>query len=249
MPRAGPVLGSLRLGAMSFGPLARSVVVAAAVSGGLAVAAQVGAPPPSQHRLSGRLILLEKGRPAGERGLDRSRAAVWFEPARRSAAPAAVAAEMTTLKKQFTPQLVVVPVGSRVTFPNRDPILHNVFSVSGKNSFDLGLVGAGQGKSATLREAGLVRVFCNVHHGMFAHVLVVQTPHYAIADARGGFALAGLPPGPGTLHFWHERADPESRRIVVPVPGELELELPLVLPKVPPHKNKLGKAYGRSAYE
>jgi plastocyanin len=249
MARARPVLGSPRLGAMSFGLLARSVVAAAVVSGGVADAAQMGAPPPPQHRLSGRLVLVEKGRPAVERGLDRSRAAVWFEPARRTAAPAAVDAEMATLKKQFTPQLVVVPVGSRVGFPNRDPILHNVFSVSGKNSFDLGLVGAGQGKSFTFREPGLVRVFCNVHHGMFAHVLVVGTPHFAVADARGGFALAGLPPGPGTLHFWHERGEPASRKIVVPHPGELELELSLVLPRVPPHKNKFGKAYGRGAYD
>jgi plastocyanin len=234
---------------MNLGLPARIAVVAAVVSGGLAVAAPTGSSAPPRHELSGRLILLEKGRPAAERGLDRGRAAVWFEPARAAAAAPAIAAEMRTLKKQFTPQLLVVPVGSRVTFPNRDPILHNVFSVSGKNSFDLGLVGAGEGKSATFREAGLVRVFCNVHHGMFAHVLVVATPHYGVADARGGFALAGLPAGPGTLHFWHERAEPASRRIVVPFPGELELELPLVLPRVPPHRNKLGKAYKRSAYE
>lgn len=199
--------------------------------------------------LTGRLVLLEKGRPAPERGLDRTHAAVWFVPAKAGAAPAALDVEMATQKKQFTPQLVVVPVGSTVRFPNQDPILHNVFSVSGKNSFDLGLVGSGKGKSATFREAGLVRVFCNVHHGMFAHVLVVATPHFAQPDRQGAFALRGLPPGPGTLHFWHERAEVASRRVVAPFPGDLELELELSLPRVPPHKNKFGKSYARGAYD
>jgi hypothetical protein len=84
---------------------------------------------------------------------------------------------------------------------------------------------------------------------MFAHVLVVSTPHFAQPDAQGRFRLAGLPPGPGTLHFWHERAEPGSRRVVVPAGGELEVEIELTLPRVPPHKNKLGKPYARGAYE
>jgi plastocyanin len=226
-----------------FRPARIACLASLLLAGAAAAQARPGAP------LDGRLVLLEKGRPAAERGLDRTHAAIWFEPARAGVAPAAVTVEMATQRKQFTPQLLVVPVGSTVRFPNQDPILHNVFSVSGKNSFDLGLVGAGSGKSATFREAGLARVFCNVHHGMFAHVLVVATSHYAQPDGRGAFTLAGVPAGPGTLYFWHERAEVAARKLVAPFPGELELELELTLPRVPPHKNKLGKSYKRGAYE
>lgn len=223
--------------------------VSTALLASLALAGAAAAQGRATARLDGRLVLLESGRPVGERAADRTHAAVWFEPARAAGAPAAVAAEMATEKKQFRPQLVVVPVGSSVNFTNFDPILHNAFSVSGKNAFDLGLVGAGKGKAVTFREAGLVRVFCNVHHGMFAHVLVVATPHYAQPDRQGRFRLDGLPPGPGTLHFWHERAEPGSRAVVVPAGGELEVEVELTLPRVPPHKNKFGKPYARGAYE
>jgi plastocyanin len=238
--------------AASIGLLA---TVLSCVAGGPAAAAEPArAPARPEGRLEGRLVLLERGRPSRDKSVDLRQGAVWFEPDRKPAAAAApVATEMRTVRKQFEPQLLVVPVGSTVRFPNQDPILHNVFSVSAGNKFDLGLVGAGTGKSAKLTAPGIVQVFCNVHHGMFAHVVVVATPHFARTGADGGFALEGLPAGPGTLHFWHERGAPASRRVTVSGAGgkaePLALELAVTLPRVPPHKNKLGKTYDRSAYE
>jgi plastocyanin len=208
------------------------------------------APPPAPtHRLEGRLELTQGGRPSADRTLDRTRAAVWYEPAAGGKTLAPRNAVMTTVRKAFQPGVTVVPVGSSIRFPNQDPILHNVFSVSGRNSFDLGLVGSGQGKSATFPEAGIVRVFCNVHHSMFAHVVVVSTPFFTTPDAEGRFELEGLPAGAGTLRFWHERAEPGSQTLIVPRTGALTLQLPITQPKVPAHKNKLGRSYTRGAYE
>ena len=174
---------------------------------------------------------------------------VWFEPQRAEAPPAPVAATMATVRKQFDPQVLVVPVGSSVRFTNFDPILHNAFSVSGRNAFDLGLVGKGAGRSATFREAGLVRVFCNVHRAMFGHVLVVPTAFYARTDASGGFTLTGLPGGRGRLHFWHERGEPGERELAVPAAGELRLAIAITQPRVPPHRNKFGRSYTGGSYE
>jgi plastocyanin len=200
-------------------------------------------------RLDGRLALLERGKPSRDRSVDLGRAVVWFEPDRKPRSAVPVVAEMLTVRKQFSPQLLVVPVGSTVRFPNQDPILHNAFSVSAGNRFDLGLVGAGTGKTATFKAAGIVQVFCNVHHGMFAHVVVVATPHYARPDAAGAFALEGLPAGAGTLHYWHERGAPASRRVTLPHREPVALELAASLPRVPPHRNKAGKSYAAGAYE
>lgn len=47
-------------------------------------------------------------------------------------------AELHQQGRRFSPDLVVVPVGSSVSFPNLDPIFHNVFSLSKAKSFDLG---------------------------------------------------------------------------------------------------------------
>ncbi len=204
---------------------------------------------PTLHRLAGRLELTQGGRPASDRTLDRTRAAVWFEPSAAARPPVAAQKSMITVRKQFDPQVLVVPVGSTVRFPNQDPILHNVFSVSGKNSFDLGLVGAGQGKSATFRESGVVRVFCNVHHAMYSHVVVVATPYFAVPDSGGRFVLEGVPAGRGKLRYWHERGEIGEYPVNVPHGGELAVSVAITQPRVPPHKNKLGKSYTRGAYE
>ena len=52
--------------------------------------------------------------------------------------------------KMFEPRLLVVPAGSVVEFPNHDPWLHNVFSVSRSRRFDLGLYEGGVQKAVTL---------------------------------------------------------------------------------------------------
>ena len=38
---------------------------------------------------------------------------------------------ISTEDKEFRPRVLAIPRGSKVRFPNSDPILHNVFSVSG----------------------------------------------------------------------------------------------------------------------
>jgi plastocyanin len=228
--------------------LVAACAAALAASGGGAQT-YAAKPAPPTYRLEGRIALVEKGRPAADRTLDRTHAAIWYEPAAVAKPGAPIAAVMTTERKQFSPQVVVVPVGSSVRFPNQDPILHNVFSVSGRNTFDLGLVGKGPGKSATFREAGIVRVFCNVHHAMFAHVVVVATPHFAVPDADGRFVLDGLPAGAGRVKFWHERGEVAERLVTLPAAAPLALDVEITQPRVPPHKNKVGRAYTRGAYE
>lgn len=214
-----------------------------ATAAALLLALGTAAVPAGAAELRGTVSVVDdKGRPvrgaAGE-------AVVWFVPDRAVRPAPPVEREMITRRKQFVPRVLVVPAGSSVRFPNRDPILHNVFSVSGGNTFDLGLVPRGEGGSVRFRQAGVVRVFCNVHHRMVGYVVVLDTPFHAAPDAAGRFRLAGLPAGPGQLVVWHERAEPLARRID-PAAGPLALTLELTRPLVPPHMNKLGRPYERS---
>src|SRR6185369_14298657 len=48
------------------------------------------------------------------------------------------------LDRRFMPDLVVVPVGSTVSFPNMDPIFHNIYSLSKPKTFDLGSYDKGE---------------------------------------------------------------------------------------------------------
>jgi hypothetical protein len=140
----------------------------------------------------------------------------------------------------------VVPRGSLVRFPNQDPILHNVFSVSAPNAFDLGLYRKGPGKERRFDEPGLVRIYCNVHHEMVAYILVLATPHHVSPDANGEFVLSGLPRGRGKLTVWHEQAEPWTVDLEVPQKSPVLSRVEIVRPLIPAHLNKLGQSYFRS---
>ncbi len=197
------------------------------------------------HEVRGTVQLLAKGGKAIDRAADVRQAVVAFRPQAPARGAVAASFTMTTQQKEFSPRVLVVPVGSSVAFPNQDPILHNVFSVSGENRFDLGLYRQGAGKSWTFRRPGLVRVFCNVHHSMVAYVHVLDTPYFAQPDSSGAFTIAGAPAGPGTLEVWHEQAEPLQQALSVPVGEEVVARLEVIKPRLPAHLNKVGRPYAR----
>ena len=199
--------------------------------------------PGMAEELRGRLQLVGKGGKGPARGTDVRQALVWYEPASGGASKPPATFTMTTRDKQFVPRTLTIPVGSRVRFPNEDVILHNVFSVSGGNSFDLGLYRRGAGKEQKFDKPGLVRVFCNVHHSMVGYILVLESPYMATPDAEGRFVLTGLPKGPGKLTVWHEQAEPATVDVQVPRAEPLAARLEIVRPRIPPHLNKSGKSY------
>jgi plastocyanin len=209
----------------------------------LALILMLLAVPAAAEELRGRLQLVAKGGKGPARGSDVRQALVWYEPASGAPSQPSKTFVMTTKDKQFVPRVLRIPRGSRVRFANEDVILHNVFSVSGGNSFDLGLYRRGPGKEQKFDEPGLVRVFCNVHHSMVGYILVLDSPYVATPDAEGNFVLTGLPRGLGRLTIWHEQAEPASVDVQVPRAEPLAPRLEIVRPRIPPHLNKTGKSY------
>ena len=215
----------------------------------LALALAFLAVPVHADEIRGRVQLLAKGGKGPARGSDVRQAVVYFEPASlQPPRPPEAPFEMVTLRKELVPRVLVVARGSRVRFPNQDPILHNVFSVSSPNQFDLGLYRQGPGKEKRFQDSGLVRVYCNVHHDMVAYILVLDTPYYASPDAAGEFALTGLPRGRGKLTVWHEQADPWTMNVDLPRQGTEPVTalVEVVRPLIPVHLNKTGQSYFRS---
>jgi plastocyanin len=207
--------------------------------GGLAVASLAWVAQPAS--VSGRVTILDKESRAAE---DVGQAVVWLSgPAARPRSP--IQTEIGTSNKEFSPHVLVVPVGSTVAFPNHDPFNHNVFSLSEENPFDLGLYGRGEVRSFRFERAGLVRVYCNVHAQMSALVLVRDTPWYAQPASDGSFSLGAVPPGNYTLHAWHERAPEIARPLEVPAHGveRLVVELDARGFRFESHLNKHGQPY------
>ncbi len=115
----------------------------------------------------------------------------------------------------FTPDLVVVPAGSTVSFPNLDPIFHNVFSLSKAKSFDLGNYPKDHTRTVTFSKPGIVIVGCHLHANMSAVIVVTPNRWSTTADAQGHFTLPAVPPGTYTIVAWHKSAGFFRKKIEV----------------------------------
>lgn len=186
---------------------------------------------------------------------DTSAAVVWLTPVGTDAAPiqqnASEIPKLTQHHKSFQPSLVVVPVGGKVEFPNRDPFFHNVFSLFEGKRFDLGLYEGGTTRFVQFDKPGISFIFCNIHAQMSAVIIALGTPYYGVSDAHGDLSIAGVPPGRYNLQIFHTSVAPEalralSREITI-APGDTSIgaftlaESDLELA----HKNKYGRDYDR----
>jgi plastocyanin len=173
---------------------------------------------------------------------------VWLDAvgAKPAAKKPAAAVTMTTRNKTVLPHVVAVPAGSTISFPNEDPISHNLFSLSPGNTFDLGLYRKGTGKTQKFDAPGAVNVYCNVHPNMSAVVHVMATPWYGFADANGNFTF-DVPPGRYRLSAWNELGGTASSDIEVGADGKVKGATQLTIDsrnfRAVQHKNKFGQTY------
>jgi plastocyanin len=113
--------------------------------------------------------------------------------------------EIVQKGRQFIPEVTVIPVGSTVSFPNRDTVQHHVYSFSKALKFDIPLYIGESPKSVRFDTPGVVTLGCNIHDWMAAYVLVLNTTKFARSDAAGSAVLNGAPAGPANVHIWHPR--------------------------------------------
>lgn len=151
---------------------------------------------------------------------ERSRVILYLEgpqsvgPAAAGAAHPA-ASQLQQIDRRFLPDLVVIPVGTTVSFPNMDPIFHNVFSLSKAKSFDLGSYNKGETRNVTFTKPGIVDVYCHLHPNMTATVVVTPNRWYARSDRSGNYRIPDVPPGQYTVVAWHKAAGFFRKQIVV----------------------------------
>lgn len=119
------------------------------------------------------------------------------------------------VNETFVPHVLPIITGTTVEFPNGDPFFHNVFSLSGTKSFDLGRYPKGQVRVVRFDKPGIVKVFCHIHSNMSAVIMVFKHPYFTVPDSAGQFLLPAVPIGNYTLVCWHERLQAVKRPITV----------------------------------
>jgi len=131
--------------------------------------------------------------------------------------------EIVQVERRFVPRVTVVTTGTAVSFPNRDTVRHHVYSFSPIKPFDLKLYAGTPANPVGFDKAGIAVLGCNIHDQMIAWVVVVETPHFAVAGVSGALRLDNVPPGSYRLRSWHAGLPPGTpaadEALVVPATG------------------------------
>jgi len=204
----------------------------------------------TRHNVTAAAGIYERGTPVELKAdtdqdpiaFERAHVAVYIEGPSGSTSPktlseaGGVKAAIEQKDRRFVPDLVVIPAGATVSFPNFDPIFHNVFSLSNAKSFDLGNYPQGQTRLVSFPTPGAVAVYCHLHPNMAATILVTPNSWAARVDPSGAFTLNDVPPGSYTVVAWHKAVGTVRKTINV---GEgANTEITFTLPYVDSRETK-----------
>jgi len=100
---------------------------------------------------------------------------------------------------RFEPAIQIIRAGD-IDILNSDPVLHNTHGFYGRRTaFNVALPNKGDKVRRDLPRPGMVRVECDAHGWMLAHVFVADSPYYALTGKDGSFSIGDVPPGNYTL--------------------------------------------------
>lgn len=181
--------------------------------------------PPVSSYQRGVSVELGSGGETDPLTFERTHVVIYLEGERPSKP---VTATIAQENRQFVPDMVVIPAGSTVSFPNQDPIFHNVFSLSKLKTFDLGNYPKGQTRAVQFPKPGIVLANCYLHPNMGAVILVAPNQWYARADKFGHFVLRDVPDGEYTIVAWHKASGYFRQK--VPVPSDRSSDVQFLIP-------------------
>ena len=183
--------------------------------------------PASAGTISGKIRLANTSGPgANQAAGSKENVVIWLEGV-HDAKPPETPIKISQHNLQFAPEFAIAVTGQKIDMPNDDDVVHNVYSFTGTNQFNLGLYGKGEVRTVAFDQAGIVDVFCSIHHQMHARVFVVPTKYFANSYPGHSFTLTDVPPGRYVLKAWHERSHMIEKIIVVPASGSVTSDITL----------------------
>jgi hypothetical protein len=98
--------------------------------------------------------------------------------------------------------VTAIQVGTSVTFPNRDSVRHDVYSLSPAKRFELPLYAGIPAEPVTFDKEGFVTLGCSIHDWMVAYIAVLPTPYFQVTGKDGRTVLEDLPAGQYSVEVW-----------------------------------------------
>ena len=167
------------------------------IGGAVIVIALLMAAGPAWAASLSLVVLKKDGRPLAG-------AVVTAEPEAGKLTPAApLKAVVDQIDLSFVPDVLVIPVGSTVSFPNSDQVSHQVYSFSPAHRFQLPLYRGKPHAPVVFDQPGIVTLGCNIHDNMVAYIVVTPAPLFGRTDERGAWVVPNMPEGAYRIRLWH----------------------------------------------
>lgn len=183
--------------------------------------------PAHAGNVSGKIRLANVSTAAANQAAgEKENVVIWLEGA-HDTKPPETTIKISQKRLQFSPDFAIAVKGQKIEMPNDDDVVHNVYSFTGLNQFNLGLYARGESRTVVFDKTGIVDVFCSIHHQMHARVFVVPTKYFANGMPGHSFTLADVPPGKYVLKAWHQRSHMMEKTIVVPATGTVTADINL----------------------
>ena len=123
-----------------------------------------------------------------------------------------VRAVMDQLNRAFDPDLLIIPVGSTVEFPNSDSVSHQIYSFSPAKRFQLPLYRGTPYPPVRFDQAGVVTIGCNIHDEMVAYLVVTDAQYFGRTNANGTWTT-DIPRGKYRVSVWHPRMNDDANEL------------------------------------
>jgi plastocyanin len=119
----------------------------------------------------------------------------------------------------YTPTILAIQTGQKLTVKNSDNCVHNVHSVptvDGNTSHnDVQMVGGADLTYTFDKPEMFLKFQCDVHPWMFAWVSVFDSPYFAISGTDGKFVIKNVPPGKYTIAANHRKLGEQTQEVEV----------------------------------
>ena len=110
----------------------------------------------------------------------------------------------------FHPRHSIVQVGATITFSNQDREVHNIFSKSQGNQFNLGAMASGSFKSIEVNKAGPIVLRCNMHKDMIGTLFVVPNGYYTQPNEKGEYEFKNVKSEGYIMQVWAPMLSPDE---------------------------------------
>jgi len=119
----------------------------------------------------------------------------------------------------YTPQILAIQTGQKLTVKNSDNCIHNVHctpKVAGNDEHNDAQMAGGADLTYTFAKPEMFMTFkCDVHPWMFAWVSVFDSPYYSISGPDGKFVIKNVPPGKYTVAANHRKLGAQTQDVEV----------------------------------